>query len=123
VAVAKGGGVPTYAERCATRLAKLQAGAQAFAEYCATKQDIVALFAFGSFARRSVHPWSDLDLLIVRETSAPPLHRADDLYQEAPLRVGFDALVVTPDEYRERLPLTPFGRTILGQARRLYERQ
>jgi uncharacterized protein len=115
--------VPTYAERCATRLAKLSAGALAIAEYCATKRDIVAVFAFGSFARRRVHPWSDLDLLIVRETDAPPLHRADDVYQEAPVTVGFDALVVTPREYSERLPLTPFGRTILGQAESLYERR
>lgn len=70
-----------------------------------------------------MHPSSDLDLLIVRETNARPLDRADDLYLEAPSRIGFDAVVVTPDEFRDRLPRTPFGRTVLSQMTLLDERR
>jgi len=42
-----------------------------------------------------------------------------DLVGEAALGVELDLIVVTPDEYRERLPATSFGRTILASARRL----
>jgi predicted nucleotidyltransferase len=112
-----------YAERCAARRSRLEGAARALARFCASKPDIVGVYAFGSFARGPIHPWSDLDLLVVRETDAAPLHRADDLYREAPVSVGFDAVVVTPQEYRDRLPQTPFGRTILAQAEALYERR
>jgi predicted nucleotidyltransferase len=88
--------VPNYAERCGTRLAKLQAGASAIADYCATKRDIVAVFAFGSFARGRVHPWSDLDLLIVRETSIPHLHVLREL-----LEACADAGDAPPNDVRE----------------------
>ncbi|MEO6991428.1 MAG: nucleotidyltransferase domain-containing protein [Candidatus Baltobacteraceae bacterium] len=112
-----------YNERCEARRIRLEEAAGAIAAFCAEKSDIVSVRAFGSFATGAVHPWSDLDLLVVRETNARPLRRADDIYLEAPSQVGFDVVVVTPRELRESLPLTPFGRTILSQARTLYERR
>jgi predicted nucleotidyltransferase len=112
-----------YRERCDARKRQLEGAAQEMATFCATKRDIVGVYVFGSLADGNIHPQSDLDLLIVRETTALPPHRADDIYREAPVMVGFDALVVTPNEYRNRLPLTPFGRTVLSQARPLYERR
>lgn len=113
-----------YDARCAVRRERLDRAVEALRSYCATKTDIVSAHVFGSYVRGDVHPHSDLDLLIVRETEeTAPHRRVDDIYRESTLGVGFDAIAVTPTEFRERLPLTPFGQTILKTSRCIYERR
>jgi predicted nucleotidyltransferase len=82
-------------------------------------KDVEAVYAFGSVAEDRVGPYSDLDLLVVRETTLVGPERGADLAIEAQLDVAFDLVVVTPQEFRERLPDTSFGRTILKAVRRV----
>ncbi len=84
------------------------------------KLDVRAVYAFGSFALERVGPRSDLDLLVVRETAVRGIERGTDLAAATDLGVALDLIVVTPYEYRERLPQTSFGRTILSSARSVY---
>lgn len=78
------------------------------------------MYAFGSFAAARTGPRSDLDLLVVRETAIRGIERGADLAIEADVGVALDLIVVTPEEFRDRLPTTSFGRTILASALAAY---
>lgn len=53
---------------------------------------------FGSMARGDVEEWSDLDLLIVKETTEPFLERSVRVALLCRAMVGVDYLVYTPAE-------------------------
>jgi predicted nucleotidyltransferase len=108
-----------YRRLSAARAAVLEDAIEKFVAVAKRHADVEAVYAFGSAAERRVGPKSDLDLLVVRETALVGPERGADLVVEAQLEVPCDIVVVTPAEYRERLPLTSFGRTILATARRV----
>ncbi len=108
-----------YAERCRERRTRLDRAATEVVAVCRDLGDVSAVYAFGSYATGEVGPSSDLDLLIVRETQLRRILREDDIRKRLTVSVGYDFIVVTPTEYRDALPTTSFGRTILAQARRL----
>jgi predicted nucleotidyltransferase len=97
----------------------LESAIAAFVATAKRHQDVEAVYVFGSVAENRVGPHSDLDLLVVRETTLVGPERGADLAIEARLDVAFDLVVVTRQEFRDRLPLTSFGRTILKAARRV----
>jgi len=57
---------------------------------------------FGSYCSGELSEWSDVDLVIVRETQAPFLDRTRRVLELLKPRVGVDILVYTPSEF-ERL--------------------
>jgi predicted nucleotidyltransferase len=80
--------------------------------------------AFGSYARGTADAFSDLDLAVVLETTAPRLERPrllDELYRAIPLPL--DLLVFTPGEFEEgcRGRMDVFDR-IVGEGVTVYER-
>ena len=80
---------------------------------------------FGSFARGTADAFSDLDLAVVLETTAPKLERPrllDEVYRAIPLPL--DLLVFTPEEFEEgcRSGMDVFDR-IVGEGVTLYERR
>jgi predicted nucleotidyltransferase len=79
---------------------------------------------FGSYACGTPTPDSDVDLLVVMETSAPPLERylaVSRLLRPRPFPV--DILVKTPAEVKHALEAGDFFiREILSQGQVLYER-
>ena len=110
----------TLAERVAARRALLEHGVERLANICATLPDIRAAYVFGSFARDEIRVRSDLDVLVVRETSLRRMERDTDLRLAFDLSIGLDLIVVTPDEYRDALPTTGMGQAILRDAREIY---
>lgn len=80
---------------------------------------------FGSRASDSFHTDSDVDLLVIMETSGSPVQRAVEVKRVCrPRLVPMDVLVKTPDEVTNRLQEGSFFlRQILEQGRVLYERQ
>jgi predicted nucleotidyltransferase len=60
------------------------------------------IILFGSYCAGEIDEWSDLDLVIVKETDAPFLDRARRVLALLRPRVGVDVLVYTPEEF-ERL--------------------
>lgn len=56
---------------------------------------------FGSMARGDTGPWSDIDLLLVKDTGKRFLDRLDEFYKAVTPRVAVDVLVYTPAEYAE----------------------
>lgn len=81
------------------------------------------ILLFGSRARGTQTRRSDLDLLLVQRTEAPPLARIGqvlELLADSPWPV--EAIVFTPEEFAARAD-TPFLRRILREGRVLHERR
>ena len=110
----------TYTQRSAARRRVLEDALERFVSVCKNRPDVHAVYAFGSFALAQTGPRSDLDLLVVRDTTVRGIERGTDLAVEADVGVALDLIVVTPAEYRDRLPATSFGQTILASARAVY---
>ena len=56
------------------------------------------LILFGSAAQGEIHPWSDLDLVVIKKTEKPLLERIEEVLRLVRPKVGLDVLVYTPDE-------------------------
>jgi predicted nucleotidyltransferase len=79
---------------------------------------------FGSMARGRVEEWSDLDLLIVKETDESFLERSVRVALLCRAMVGVDYLVYTPTELAEMIQRgNPFILNALQEGRVLYDRR
>ncbi len=69
-----------------------------------TKRQVEAVWVFGSRARGTADPESDIDILIVEPTDRPFVERPRD-YMPALLatRLRVDMLIYTPEEFQELL--------------------
>lgn len=77
---------------------------------------------FGSLASGETGEWSDLDLVIIRETDKRFLDRTKEVMQLLRPRVGVDILVYTPAEYEYLSRERAFVRDeIAGKGKVLYE--
>jgi predicted nucleotidyltransferase len=108
------------AEHVARRHALLERGVQRLIAISRELSDVRALYVFGSFARGDIRRRSDLDVLVVRDTTVRRADRDLDLRRAFDVPIGIDLVVVTPEELRERLPRTGMGRTILAEMRCVY---
>ncbi len=81
---------------------------------------------FGSLAYGEPQEDSDIDILIIKETTQTPLERrvhVRRLVSDPQRRIPLSPLVLTPGELAERLALgDPFYQEILGRGRVLYAR-
>jgi len=79
---------------------------------------------FGSLARNHVHEWSDIDLLVIKQTDKRPIERTMELVRLVQPKVGIDLFVYTPEEYdillRERYS---FLLNILKTGKTVYEKR
>ena len=81
------------------------------------------IILFGSMATGDIHEWSDIDLVIIKETDLPFLKRLDRVYQLLHPRVGTDIIVYTPGEFKSMSEERIFIRyEILGKGVVIYER-
>ena len=86
----------------------------------ASELGVQRVVLFGSLLDREPGLTTDLDLLIVWETSLSFLERTVELYRRLRPRVATDLLVYTPSEM-ERMIHTPLVRRALEEGRVLYE--
>jgi len=75
---------------------------------------------FGSYARGRADLFTDLDVLVVRETDEPFVSRHRSLYRALALPVDLDLICYTPEEF-EALRDRPFLREVLREEVVLYE--
>ena len=82
------------------------------------------ILLFGSLASGQVGEWSDIDLVIIKETNRRFLDRIRDVMQLLQPQAGMDILVYTPEEFAQLSRERPFVRQeILQKGRVLYERK
>lgn len=58
------------------------------------------IILFGSAASGMVHEGSDLDLVIIKETSKRPIDRQVEVYRLVKPEVGIDLFIYTPQEFK-----------------------
>ena len=109
----------SHADRLRAHTALLDRAARRLVDICAAHTDVRGVYAFGSYASGTVRLRSDLDVLVVRDTSLRRADRDLDIRRAFDVPVGLDLLVLTPAEVAEALPTTSYGRTILASLRRL----
>jgi len=59
------------------------------------------ILLFGSLANDRVKKWSDIDLIIVKDTPKPFLDRIKEVLLLLKPKVGMDILVYTPGEFKQ----------------------
>jgi len=81
------------------------------------------ILLFGSLVTDVIEDWSDIDLVIIKETPQRFLDRTKEVIQLLQPRVGVDIPVYTPDEFEQLCKRRAFVRDeIVGKGRVLYER-
>lgn len=81
------------------------------------------IIVFGSLATGQAHEWSDIDLVIVKETELSFWQRLRETRRLLQPIVGTDILIYTPDEFEQLSSERPFFREeILAKGSVVYER-
>lgn len=83
------GTLQRYECRIQQRRAVLEESLARFLRVCGAQPEVRAVYVFGSTASGTIGPTSDLDVLVVRETSLPYHDRGDDLQ-------ALDKFYITP---------------------------
>ncbi len=97
------------------RLEKIKRGLEA---YGADKAIL-----FGSAARGKVDRWSDIDLIVIKDTDKRFLDRLEEVIDAIRPDFGFDVLVYTPEEFeRMRDEANPLITRALEEGKVIYER-
>lgn len=80
------------------------------------------ILLFGSLADERVDEWSDIDLVIIKQTKQKFLDRTREVMQLLQPKVGMDILVYTPEEFAQLTQERAFARDeILGKGKVIYE--
>jgi len=82
----------------------------------------VKIILFGSFARGEENENSDLDFLVIKETSEPRHLRAKEIRRQLRgLKFPIDIIVYTPEEFSvwDKIPQS-FANTIMTEGKVLY---
>jgi predicted nucleotidyltransferase len=81
------------------------------------------IILFGSFVNDKVKRWSDIDLVIIKETNQPFLDRIKEVILLLQPKVGIDILVYTPSEFKNLSATRAFFKNeICSKGRTVYER-
>ena len=109
----------------AERYATLNKALKQILETLITEYQPEKVILFGSMATGQVGEWSDLDLVIIKETTKPFIQRSEEVALLCMAPVGVDYLVYTPAEFEQMIAEeNPFiVKEILNQGKILYERQ
>lgn len=86
------------------------------------KMNVEQIIVFGSFATGNIHKSSDIDIIIIKETSKRFLDRLEEFYQVIGPRVGIDIFVYSPKEFLEMKKSNQFIKSALEQGRIIYEK-
>jgi predicted nucleotidyltransferase len=85
-------------------------------------RSIIELGYFGSYARGDWGVGSDLDLIVIVESSSEPMERRATEWDTTDLPVPADLLVYTEDEWQKMRSQGRFGRTVMREAVWVYRK-
>ncbi|NJK52093.1 MAG: HEPN domain-containing protein [Leptolyngbyaceae cyanobacterium SU_3_3] len=106
-----------------TRKQLLEAELRRYVAMLQETYDPQSVWVFGSMATGTVHEWSDIDLVIVKETNQRFLERTKEVLKLLQPKVGLDVLVYTPSEFDQLRQNRAFVQDeIVSKGKVLYER-
>jgi predicted nucleotidyltransferase len=107
----------------ATWVARLKDELTRFVEMVVSDFNPHKIILFGSMAEGKPHLWSDIDIVVVRETDKNFIDRGLEIRHRFHPKIGLDLLVYTPEEFadmtKERLF---FQEEIIKKGKVLYDR-
>lgn len=88
------------------------------------KYDPEKIFIFGSLAEGKVHEWSDIDIVIIKDTKKRFMDRLKEVALMCDYSVGVDFFVYTPEEISEAINEDNYfvRDEVLKKGKLLYER-
>jgi predicted nucleotidyltransferase len=111
-------------QNAAARRALLEAEIQRYLSLLQEHYQPERVLLFGSLATGNTSEWSDIDLVIIKETNKRFLDRTKEVMQLLRPKVGVDILVYTPAEFVQLSQERAFVRTeIAEKGKVLYERR
>lgn len=83
------------------------------------------IILFGSLVTGKIHPYSDIDLAIIKSTDKRFLDRLHEVHLMVRPQVGINFIIYTPKEFQEMIAQDRYFLTkeILEKGKVLYERQ
>lgn len=81
------------------------------------------IILFGSCARGDYDDYSDIDMIIIKQTDKRFLDRIKDVLMICDYRIAFEPLVYTPAEVKEMSSWNTFIQGALKEGKVLYERK
>lgn len=113
----------TNIETIDTRRALLEAELNRYLTLLTKHYHPQKILLFGSMAIDQIGEWSDLDLVIIKDTEKRFLDRTKEVIQLLQPRIGADILVYTPEEFARLSQERAFVRDeIVRKGKVLYER-
>jgi predicted nucleotidyltransferase len=110
-------------EAAAARERLLRQELARFIEIVAQQMQPECIILFGSLATGQVDEWSDLDLVVIAETSLSFYERMKQVLRSVRPRAGMDILVYTPTEWAKMTSQRRFiQEEILSKGQVVYER-
>ncbi|MDQ3250520.1 MAG: nucleotidyltransferase domain-containing protein [Chloroflexota bacterium] len=111
-------------DKVAARKALLEQELDRYVQILKTEEDPDKVIVFGSLATGQVHEWSDIDLVVVKQTTLPYLERLCKTQSLLRPQVGTDILYYTPDEFETLCLQRPFFQEeIIDKGTVVYERR
>jgi predicted nucleotidyltransferase len=109
--------------RAQARRASLERELERWLPLLIAHEDPDKIILFGSYCNVPVSEWSDLDMVIIKETQARFLDRTRHILALLKPRVGIDVIVYTPQEFEQLRRERAFVRNeIAAKGKVIYER-
>ena len=107
----------------AQRYAKLKATLEQILDTLLTQYQPEKIILYGSMASGDIHEWSDLDLVIIKDTDLTFFKKLKQVTLLSPVWVGVDYLADTPDEFAQMVAdKNPFiVEDVINKGQVLYE--
>ncbi len=111
-----------WKDRSKERKARIDAALERLCVRLSTIDSVQSALVFGSYARGEIDPQSDVDLIVIQETTLSQGLRAADLYGQLACEIPLDMVVYTPEEFERLRQTRGFVKHVAGEARRIYAR-
>lgn len=86
--------------------------------------DVEKIILFGSFARGDMDEYSDIDIVVIKETKERFVKRLLDIESFADLPIHVDVFVYTPEEFATMFEGgNPFIDKVIKEGKIIYEKQ
>nr|WP_269207945.1 nucleotidyltransferase domain-containing protein [Thermoanaerobacterium thermosaccharolyticum] len=77
---------------------------------------------FGSLAKNEINEWSDIDLIVIKDTDKPFYERLEEVIEIVKPDIGVDIIVYTPEEVEEMRESLFYTEEVLKKGKIIYER-